>query len=148
MTGKQQAFVEHYCGDCNYNGHKSALAAGYSKKTANAISAENLSKPIIKKAISKKMAELAEKIELSVEFIVQKLLLGLQLAEQKKDLVAMARFSELLGKHKAMFTDVHKDAGADIPKPISPEDIDTLRAIAKAVTDAELAKPKLVKDIA
>jgi len=105
LTGKQQAFVEHYCGDANYNGAKACRLAGYSVHTDHEQAARLLTKDSIKQAVAAKKADISKNIEVTVTYIVSKLLLGLQIAEQKQDLVAMARFSELLGRWKAMFTD-------------------------------------------
>lgn len=112
LTGKQQALVRHYCGDAKYNGSEAYRRAGYSLCKGwehNAIKV--LHKDYVKAAIQAKIAENSKKIEVTVEFIVQKLLTGLALAEKKQDLVAIARFSELLGKYKAMFTDNVKQSG-------------------------------------
>ena len=55
LTAKQQRFCDEYliCLD----GTKAAIKAGYSKKTARQIAAENLTKPNIKEYIEKRMAE-------------------------------------------------------------------------------------------
>ena len=50
MTVKQRAFVENYTG----NATQAALAAGYSRRTARVIGAENLTKPDIQKAIQER----------------------------------------------------------------------------------------------
>jgi hypothetical protein len=57
LTGKQQAFVEHYL-TC-WNAAKAARLAGYSKKTARVIGPENLSKPAIREAIDARLKEMA-----------------------------------------------------------------------------------------
>ena len=51
LTGKQLIFVRQYL--IHFSGTRAAIEAGYSKKTAQAIGSENLSKPLIAKAISK-----------------------------------------------------------------------------------------------
>ena len=58
LTIKQQKFVDEYliCG----NATQAAIKAGYSKKTAQAIGAENLSKPLIKNYIDERRQELAD----------------------------------------------------------------------------------------
>lgn len=53
LTARQQAFVEAYAG----NATAAALAAGYSKKTAAFIGAENLKKPQIQDAIKAREAQ-------------------------------------------------------------------------------------------
>jgi phage terminase small subunit len=57
LTAKQQRFVEEYCTD--FNATRAAKAAGYSEKTASEIGWENLRKPQIAKAVSKRLNELA-----------------------------------------------------------------------------------------
>lgn len=58
MTAKQQRFCDEFLTDMNAT--QAAIRAGYSKKTANVIAAENLTKPIIKEYIEKRMAEKEE----------------------------------------------------------------------------------------
>lgn len=55
LTPKQKKFCDEYLVDCN--GAAAAIRAGYSKKTAAAIAAENLTKPKIRAYIDKRMAE-------------------------------------------------------------------------------------------
>ena len=55
MTAKQQRFCDEYLIDLNAT--QAAIRAGYSKKTANRIATENLSKPVIKAFIEARMAE-------------------------------------------------------------------------------------------
>ena len=55
MTPKQQRFCDEYLIDLNAT--QAAIRAGYSKKTANRIATENLSKPVIKTYIAERMAE-------------------------------------------------------------------------------------------
>ena len=55
MTDKQKRFCDEYLIDLNAT--QAAIRAGYSKKTANRIGTENLSKPVIKDFIEARMAE-------------------------------------------------------------------------------------------
>ena len=55
MTPKQQRFCDEYLIDLNAT--QAAIRSGYSKKTANRIATENLSKPVIKAYIAERMAE-------------------------------------------------------------------------------------------
>ena len=48
LTAKQKKFVDSYIADSNAT--KAALEAGYSKRTARFVGAENLTKPNIKAA--------------------------------------------------------------------------------------------------
>jgi len=55
LTAKQQRFVEEYLIDLNAT--QAAIRAGYSPESAKEIGCENLTKPNIKAAIDKAMAE-------------------------------------------------------------------------------------------
>lgn len=55
LTAKQQRFCDEYLIDLNAT--QAAIRAGYSKKTANRIGTENLSKPVIREYIENRMAE-------------------------------------------------------------------------------------------
>lgn len=59
MTIKQKKFADEYIKTGNAT--QSAINAGYSKKTARATGAENLTKPNIKSYVDKKLTELEEK---------------------------------------------------------------------------------------
>jgi phage terminase small subunit len=52
-TIKQARFIVEYCKD--FNGTQAAIRAGYSEHSAQEIASENLSKPIIRIAIDKKL---------------------------------------------------------------------------------------------
>lgn len=55
MTAKQQRFCDEYLIDLNAT--QAAIRAGYSKKTARVVAAQNLSKLNIQEYISERMAE-------------------------------------------------------------------------------------------
>ncbi|HEX7048642.1 MAG TPA: terminase small subunit [Longimicrobiales bacterium] len=57
LTAKQRRFIEEYCVD--FNATQAAIRAGYSKRTAYAIGAENLRKPQIREAIEQRLKELS-----------------------------------------------------------------------------------------
>ena len=61
LTDKQRRFVEEYIIDLNAT--QAAIRAGYSKKTADVIGAENLAKPYIKQAIDEALAKRSKKVE-------------------------------------------------------------------------------------
>lgn len=85
----------------------------------------------VKKAMDSIKAKIAEKVDVTVEFIVEKLLAGLILAEQKGDLVSMARFTELLGRHKAIFTDKYQDTGSQDTPELSTAEVERYKYMAK-----------------
>ena len=69
LTPKQERFVSEFMVDMNASA--AACRAGYSKKTARFIAAENLTKPYIAAAINKRRNEVREKLEITQEAIVQ-----------------------------------------------------------------------------
>ena len=69
LTVKQRRFIEEYAID--KKAKQAAIRAGYSKHTASAIGVENLTKPLIKEAIDKKLNELTEKAGIKVIDVLQ-----------------------------------------------------------------------------
>ncbi len=78
LTDKQQAFVAHYL--VSLNATDAAIKAKYSKRTAQAIGAENLTKPLIAKAIAIGKAERSEETGIDAEYVLRQLA-GMQEAE-------------------------------------------------------------------
>ena len=71
MTPKQATFVREYLTDLNAT--QAAIRAGYSKRTAAFIGAENLKKPYVAEAIRIAMAERAAKTEITAERVLREL---------------------------------------------------------------------------
>ena len=71
MTPKQQRFVEEYLIDLNAK--QAAIRAGYSKKTARSVGAENLTKPDIAKAIAKAQDARSERTEIDADWVLREL---------------------------------------------------------------------------
>lgn len=67
LTDKQQRFCEEYLIDMNAT--QAAIRAGYSGKTAQAIGAENLTKPLIKKFISDAQKEASKKLGVTADMV-------------------------------------------------------------------------------
>ena len=116
LTPKQTMFVKEYLLDLNAT--RASIAAGYSKKTAQRIGSENLSKPLIAAAIQKEMDARAEKIGLTAQKVLEDIDLIKQDAMTKVDdgmidRSAALRACELEGKHLKMFTDKVEVAGKD-----------------------------------
>jgi hypothetical protein len=61
LTPKERAFVDHYLGDCHYNGVKAAKAAGYqgSENTLAVIASQNLRKHKIRVLVEAHLAQIA-----------------------------------------------------------------------------------------
>jgi len=71
FTEKQQRFVEEYLIDLNAT--QAAIRAGYSEKTAHAIGAENLTKPLIAKAIVNAKQERSEEVIADANWVLKRL---------------------------------------------------------------------------
>lgn len=72
LTAKESRFVEEYCVDLNAT--QAAIRAGYSKKSAESIGCENLSKQKISAAVADWKRRLAERLDLTREDLVRRLL--------------------------------------------------------------------------
>ena len=71
LTSKQAVFAVEYLKD--FNATQAAIRAGYSKKTAGAIGAENLKKPRIRSAIKAAMAEARSEVIMSYQEMCERL---------------------------------------------------------------------------
>jgi phage terminase small subunit len=128
LTPKQKAFAREYVKDGN--GTQAAIKAGYSKNAAQEIAYENLRKPQIKEVIEAKQAILAEKAQVSAEFVINNFLEILNFNKQveeftqgdgenvrvKKKMIdaqAALKASELLGKHLGLFVEKLQVTGKD-----------------------------------
>ena len=134
LTPKQKRFVEEYLVDLNAT--QAAIRAGYSAKTAQAIGAENLTKPLIQEEIEKATAKRSERAQIDQDYVIQVIRATIERCAQAEpvldafgnpvkietptgDLAAAFRFkemavlkgAELLGKHLGMFIDKHELTG-------------------------------------
>jgi len=71
LTKKQRTFVQEYLIDLNAT--QAAIRAGYSTASARQIADENMSKPDIKNAIEKALAERSKRTGVNADRIVQEL---------------------------------------------------------------------------
>lgn len=71
LTPKQQRFVEEYLIDLNAT--QAAIRAGYSEKSAQEIGAENLSKPMVAKAIQEALQERKERVQIDADYVLKRL---------------------------------------------------------------------------
>lgn len=69
LTPKQKRFVQEYLVDLNAT--QAAIRAGYSRKTANRIASENLSKPDIQNAIQETQAVLQTRTEITQDMVIR-----------------------------------------------------------------------------
>ena len=120
LTLKQQKFADEYI--ISGNATDAAIKAGYSKKTANRIGPENLSKLVIKKYIEERLAELNSQKIADQEEILQYLTAVMRGETTEQTLRSVGDFgqmidyidvgakdrikaAELLGKRYSMWTD-------------------------------------------
>lgn len=134
LTDKQSLFVKEYLVDLNAT--QAAIRSGYSEKTAQAIGAENLTKPVIAEALQKAMDERAKRVEVNQDYVLETILSTIARCQQSEplkhpngddittannegELVPAYKFEhngvlkgcELLGKHLKMFTDKVEHSG-------------------------------------
>lgn len=124
MTLKQQRFCDEYLIDLNAT--QAAIRSGYSKKTANRIATENLSKPVIREFIAARMAEKEKELIADQDEVLKYLTKVLRGQSEAAEIVVegvgegcsearvMAKppnekerlkAAELLGKRYSLFTD-------------------------------------------
>lgn len=68
LTPKQKLFCKYYL--ISLNATDAAIKAGYSKKTAKEIGAENLTKPHIQEYLESRMNKRAEKLEITADKVI------------------------------------------------------------------------------
>ena len=113
FTEKQRVFCQEYLK--GFNATQAATIAGYAPKSAMVQGCKLLKIDKVKEQIEALKAQKEEKWDIEVEDIVQSLKDGLRMAKAKGNLSAMARFLELLGRYKAMYTDrVQSDTSLEI----------------------------------
>lgn len=120
LTAKQQRFCDEYLIDLNAT--QAAIRAGYSKKTANRIGTENLSKPVIREYIAQRMAEKEASLIADQNEVLEYLTSVMRGAQKEQtlrlagegvqeiadiDVAAKERLkaAELIGKRYGMFRD-------------------------------------------
>ena len=123
LTDKQQRFCDEYLIDLN--GTQAAIRAGYSKKTARQMAAENLTKPDIKEYIEKRMAEKEESL-IAKQDEVLKYLTAVMRRELKESIVVTLQNKtekwvkdEETGKLKKQPVTEESPAVVDIPAKLS-----------------------------
>ena len=141
LTAKQRRFVQEFGVDLN--AHRAAIRAGYSKKTARQIGAENLSKPYILAEIKAAMRETEESIGLSKEAVIKGLIeitdrcmqavpvfdtKGQPTGEFRFNAAGAVRALELLGKSIGMF---NPKLCVDIKDPV------TINHVSDGLTDEQ-----------
>ena len=99
MTAKQMRFCDEYLIDLNAT--QAAIRAGYSKKTARAMGAENLTKPDIKAYIDKRMAE-KETALIADQNEVLKYLTAVLRGESQSEVVVVESIGDFMSEARTM----------------------------------------------
>lgn len=131
LTTKQQKFVDAYQG----NATEAALFAGYSKKTAPFIGAENLKKPQVLAAIKARQEKEAAPIIASRQD--RQKFWSLTMSDKNADMKDRLKASELLGKSEADFTD-NLNVRASLDEKLRAMDDEEIEKRLSALEDAAL----------
>ena len=138
LTPKQKKFADEYIKTGNAT--QSAIEAGYSKKTAQVIGAENLSKPMVKSYIEKCMAEIASNRVMSYTEAVE-LLTSIARGEEKETVVVATPVSvEKVEKEADLKTRI--SALKEILKRYPNNDKLIEQQIRKLSAEADIAQKK------
>jgi phage terminase small subunit len=103
MTVKQQLFAQEYI--CDFNGTRSAIAAGFSQKSASRIAVELLQKPQVMEAIAAGKADRSERVKITADEVIMNIIRIGGKAEAAGKFGDALAAQALLGRHLAMFTD-------------------------------------------
>ena len=99
MTAKMQRFCDEYLIDLNAT--QAAIRAGYSKKTANRIATENLSKPVIKQYIADRMAEKRSSL-IADQDEVLRYLTSVMRGETQSEIVVVENVGDFMSEARTM----------------------------------------------
>lgn len=161
LTERQSFFCREYLK--NFNGTQAAIRAGYSKKTARSIAAENLIKPNIQAYLAGMIQKQAEVSKITVTEIIRDLKIlkdrcmqacqvldkkGNPTGEWQFDSAGANRSLELLGKHLAMFTDKFQAVDKDLHITVTMVDVKHVRIQVQQVITHHVSDPKVRDRIA
>lgn len=110
IAPKMKIFVDEYLVDLNAS--KAVVRAGYKTKNPNRYATELLQHPLVKQRIELRLAERRDKMELSAEYVINKLIAIVDETETDNPQAAL-RGLELLGKHLGLYRDRQEISGPD-----------------------------------
>lgn len=130
LRPKQLRFIDEYLVDMN--GTAAAVRAGYSAKCARSIATENLSKPALQAALQVRQAQMAYRLEITRQAVIQRILEGIEMARTMERPDVMIRgwtdIARMLGLYEPERQKVELNPG-----------IDDRTARFEAMSDADLA---------
>ena len=133
---RARAIARYYCenGFNKTNALRSVTKADgsqyYSDKYCNTTGHKLYSNARVKAEIDRVTAVTVATSKLTVDIVLADLEYGVAASKKKGDLNALARFSELRGKHLAMYTDKYADASDHKPPELSDAEREQLRKAA------------------
>jgi phage terminase small subunit len=110
LTDKQTRFIEEYLVDLNATA--AVLRAGYVTTNPNRIATDLLRHPLVKRELDKMRDERRERMEATVDYVVNKLINIIEKTEEANPNAAL-RGLELVGKHLGMYKDRQEISGPD-----------------------------------
>jgi phage terminase small subunit len=151
MNNRQKLFVKEYLVDLNAT--RAAKSAGYSERTAYSAGQRLLKHVEVSAAIAQKTEKLAQKLDISVEYVlgtikqtIERCSQGVEVldregnptGEWKEDSFAVLKGCELLGKYLKLFTEKVEHTGTVTHEHIdlSPYSDDQLAQIEALVESA------------
>ena len=108
LTPMQEIFLQEYMVD--YNASRAILKAGYKTKNPNRLGTDLLNHPLIQKELSERTKERRERMELTVDYVVNKLVSIVEETEAGNPNAAL-RGLELLAKHLGMLKEKTEISG-------------------------------------
>jgi len=131
LNPKQRRFVDEYLVDLNAK--QAAIRAGYSPKTAESQGSRLLSHAKVSEAIQHGQAQIANKYEVTQEYVVEKLIENLDGSLREGQRGPANGALTLLGKHIGMFVDRTRVEGPN-GGPVQVEDAAAARIAAILAT--------------
>jgi len=110
LSGKMALFVREYLVD--YNASKACLRAGYKTKDPNIYGMKLMKHPLISKEIEKHQQKKFERLELSADYVINKLISIVEETDASNPQAAL-RGLELLGKHLGLYRERQEISGPD-----------------------------------
>lgn len=110
LSPLMERFIEEYFVD--FNASAAVLRAGYKTRNQNKMAAELMRHPLVKAEIDKRTDERRERMELTADYVINKLVAIVEDTERGNPSAAL-RGLELLGKHLGLYRDKQEISGPD-----------------------------------